>query len=73
MAKKNVTIKEGIVVEALPNTTFRIELTDEKRLVLCTLAGKMRIHRIRVLPGDKVKMEFSPYDDNKGRITYRIK
>jgi len=73
MAKKNVTIKEGIVVEALPNTTFRIELTEEKRLVLCTLAGKMRMHRIRVLPGDKVKMEFSPYDDNKGRITYRIK
>ena len=73
MENKNVTIKEGVVVEALPNTTFRIELFEDKRLVLCTLSGKMRMHRIRVLPGDKVKVEFTPYDENKGRITYRIK
>ena len=73
MAKENVKIKEGIVVEALPNTTFRVELNEDKRLVLCTLSGKMRMYRIRVLPGDKVKVEFSPYDDNKGRITYRVK
>lgn len=73
MAKQNVTVKEGVVVEALPNTTFRVELLEDKRLVLCTLAGKMRMYRIRVLPGDKVKVEFTPYDENKGRIVYRMK
>jgi translation initiation factor IF-1 len=73
MGKKDVTTKEGTVVEALPNTTFRVELDEEKRLVLCTLSGKMRMYRIRVLPGDRVKAEFSPYDENKGRIVYRVK
>jgi len=73
MAKNDVTVKEGVVVEALPNTTFRIELNEDKRLILCTLAGKMRMYRIRVLPGDRVKIEMTPYDENKGRITYRIK
>jgi len=66
-------LKDGTVVEALPNTTFRVELDEDKRVVLCTLSGKMRMYRIRVLPGDKVKVEFSPYDENKGRITFRIK
>jgi len=68
-----LTIKDGTVVEALPNTTFRVELDEDKRLVLCTLSGKMRMYRIRVLPGDRVKIEFTPYDDTKGRITFRIK
>lgn len=73
MGKKNVILKEGAVVEALPNTTFRVELNEDQKLVLCTLSGKMRMHRIRVLPGDKVKVEFTPYDNSKGRITYRVK
>ncbi|PIP53345.1 translation initiation factor IF-1 [Candidatus Beckwithbacteria bacterium CG23_combo_of_CG06-09_8_20_14_all_34_8] len=73
MAKLQLTIKDGTVVEALPNTTFRVELDEDKRLVLCTLSGKMRMYRIRVLPGDRVKIEFTPYDDTKGRITFRIK
>lgn len=63
---------DGVVVEALPNTLFRVKLTDEK-VVLCHLAGKMRIHYIRILPGDKVKIEISPYDETKGRIIYRYK
>jgi translation initiation factor IF-1 len=73
MAKKDVIVKEGVVVESLPNTTFRVELEEEKRLVLCTLSGKMRMYRIRVLPGDKVKIEFTPYDENRGRIVFRTK
>jgi translation initiation factor IF-1 len=73
MGKQNVTVKEGSVIEALPNTTFRIELDEDKRLVLCTLSGKMRMYRIRVMPGDRVKVEFTPYDENKGRIVYRMK
>jgi translation initiation factor IF-1 len=73
MGTKNVTIKEGVVIEALPNTTFRVELDEDKRVVLCTLSGKMRMYKIRVLPGDKVKVEFTPYDENKGRIVFRSK
>jgi len=73
MAKLQNTLKDGIVVEALPNTTFRVELDEDKRLVLCTLSGKMRMYKIRVLPGDRVKVEFTPYDDTKGRITFRNK
>jgi translation initiation factor IF-1 len=73
MPKQNVIVQEGVVVEALPNTTFRVELDEDKRLVLATLSGKMRMYRIRVLPGDRVKMEFTPYDENKGRIVYRSK
>lgn len=73
MVKQDLTIKEGTVVEALPNTTFRVELDEDKRLVLCTLSGKMRMYRIRVLPGDRVKVEFTQYDDSKGRITFRMK
>ncbi|MGI5828293.1 MAG: translation initiation factor IF-1 [Patescibacteria group bacterium] len=73
MGKKDVVIKEGTVVEALPNASFRVELDEDKRLVLCTLSGKMRMYRIRVLPGDRVKIEFTPYDENMGRIVYRSK
>ena len=63
---------DGVVTEALPNTLFRVKLEDE-RVILCHLAGKMRIHHIRILPGDKVKIEISPYDETKGRIIYRYK
>lgn len=62
----------GIVEEALPSTLFRVRI-DEKLLVLCTLAGKLRVNRIRVLPGDAVTIEVSPYDTSKGRITWRGK
>lgn len=62
---------EGEVVEALPNTLFRVKLVDGK-IILCHLSGKMRIHYIKILPGDKVRVEMTPYDQTKGRITYRF-
>jgi len=61
---------EGEVVEALPSTMFRVQL-DSGHSVLATISGKMRKHYIRILPGDKVNVELSPYDLNRGRITYR--
>ena len=61
----------GQVFEALPNTLFRVQLTDGSK-VLCHLSGKMRINYIKILPGDKVKIEMTPYDKTKGRIVYRI-
>jgi translation initiation factor IF-1 len=64
--------KEGVVVESLPNATFRVKLLDD-RSVLCHVAGKMRINHIRIMPGDKVKVEMTPYDETKGRIIFRIK
>ena len=63
---------EGTVVEALPNAMFRVELENGHRL-LAHVAGKMRMHFIRILPGDKVTVELSPYDLTRGRITYRFK
>ena len=63
---------EGTVAESLPNTLFRVKLADG-RVILCHLSGKMRINYIRILPGDKVKVEMTPYDLTKGRITYRSK
>lgn len=76
---------EGVVKEALPDTLFRVEADfspifektgqespQPKRLLLCHISGKMRMHYIRILPGDKVKIEVSPYDLTKGRIVYRI-
>ena len=73
MGKLQLDTKEGEVVESLPNTMFRVQLDEDKRIVLCTLSGKMRMFKIRVLPGDKVKVEFTPYDENKGRIIFRVK
>jgi translation initiation factor IF-1 len=64
--------KEGIVKESLPNTLFRVEI-DDGTIVLCHLAGKMRMHYIKILPGDKVRIEMTPYDQAKGRITYRYR
>lgn len=72
MVKEKKEEAEGVVVEALPNTTFRVELEDGRKL-LCHLSGKMRIHYIKVMPGDKVKVELTPYDETKGRIIYREK
>lgn len=63
---------EGAITEALPNTTFRVKL-DDGREILCYLAGKMRIHHIKVMPGDRVKVEMTPYDETRGRIVYRYK
>ncbi|MBU1674823.1 translation initiation factor IF-1, partial [bacterium] len=63
---------EGSVVEPLPNAMFRVELDNGHR-VLAHVAGKMRMHFVRILPGDRVKVELSPYDLTRGRITYRYK
>lgn len=63
---------EGIVKESLPNTLFRVELSDGTE-VLCHLSGKMRLHFIKILPGDRVRIEMTPYDRNKGRIIFRLK
>lgn len=62
----------GTVEENLPNTMFRVRLEDQ-RLILCHLSGKMRINYIKIMPGDKVKVEVTPYDQTKGRITYRVR
>src|SRR5437588_6663313 len=72
MARKDAIEVEGTVVELLPNTMFRVELPNGHR-VLAHISGKMRLHFIRILPGDKVMLEVSPYDLSKGRITFRQK
>ncbi len=72
MAKEDVIEMEGTVIEALPNTQFRVEL-DNGHNVLAHISGKMRMNYIRILPGDKVKVELSPYDLDRGRITYRFR
>lgn len=64
---------EGVVTECLPNTLFRVRLDGEDRVILCHLSGKMRIHYIRIMPGDRVRVETTPYDKEKGRIIYRMK
>jgi len=63
---------EGEVAECLPNTLFRVKLPNG-HVVLCHLSGKMRLHFIRIMPGDRVRVEMTPYDPTKGRITYRLK
>ena len=72
MAKEELIEVEGVVLEALPNAMFRVEL-DNGHKVLAHISGKIRMHFIRILPGDKVKVELSPYDLTRGRITYRNK
>jgi translation initiation factor IF-1 len=73
LAKRDDAIEmEGTVVEALPNAMFRVEL-DNGHKMLAHISGKMRMHYIRILPGDKVVVELSPYDLSRGRITYRFK
>ena len=72
MAKEEAIEVEGTVTEALPNTQFRVALENGHN-VLAHISGKMRMHYIRILPGDKVIVELSPYDLTRGRITYRYK
>ncbi|HSC35790.1 MAG: translation initiation factor IF-1 [Candidatus Dadabacteria bacterium] len=72
MVKEERIEFEGTVIEALPNAMFRVEI-DNGHEVLAYVSGKMRTRFIRILPGDKVKLELSPYDLSKGRITYRLK
>ena len=72
MAKEEAISVEGTVVEALPNAMFRVGLENE-HVVLAHVSGKMRMHFIRILPGDKVTVELSPYDLTRGRIVYRYK
>jgi translation initiation factor IF-1 len=72
MSKKDLIQLEGTIVESLPNATFRVEL-DNGHKVLAHISGRMRLHWIRILPGDRVTIEFSPYDLERGRIIYRFK
>ncbi len=72
MSKEEPIEVEGVVVEPLPNAMFRVKLEND-HVVLAHISGKMRMHYIRILPGDKVTVELSPYDLNRGRITYRSK
>ena len=72
MAKEDVIELEGIVVEALPNTNFKVELENGHQ-ILAHISGKLRMNYIKILPGDKVKVELSPYDLTRGRITWRAK
>lgn len=70
MKKKDVIEVDGVVSQALPNTMFRIDLSDG-RMLLATLTGKMRRNYVRIFPGDRVKIEMTPYDENRGRIVYK--
>lgn len=72
MSKEGVIEVEGTVLEPLPNAMFKVEL-ENGHTVLAHISGKMRMHFIRILPGDKVKLEVSPYDLGRGRIVYRSK
>jgi len=72
VAKDDVIEVEGTVVEPLPNAMFRVELENGHK-VLAHISGKMRMHYIRILPGDRVKLELSPYDLTRGRVVYRFK
>lgn len=71
MSKEDLIEVEGVVVEALPNAVFRVDI-QEGHTVMAHLGGKLRKHYIRILPGDKVKVELSPYDLTRGRITFRV-
>jgi translation initiation factor IF-1 len=72
VAKEDVLEMEGVVVEALPNATFQVELPNGHQ-ILAHISGKLRMNYIRILPGDKVTVEMSPYDLTRGRITWRAK
>ena len=72
MSKQDMIEIEGTVVEALPNATFQVELKNGHK-ILAHISGKLRMNYIRILPGDKVKVEMSPYDLTRGRITWRSK
>jgi translation initiation factor IF-1 len=72
MAKEELIEVEGIIAEALPNAMFKVALENNHK-VLAHVSGKIRMNFIRILPGDKVKLELSPYDLSRGRITFRLK
>jgi len=72
MPKEEAIAVMGVVKEPLPNAMFKVEL-ENGHIVLAHISGKMRMHNIRILPGDRVSLELSPYDLNRGRITYRYK
>jgi translation initiation factor IF-1 len=72
VAKEDIIEVQGAVTETLPNAMFRVKL-DNGHVILAHISGKMRMHFIRILPGDKVTVEMSPYDLTRGRITYRFK
>ncbi len=72
MAKEDLIKQDGEVTEALSNANFKVRL-ENGHIILATISGKMRMHYIRILPGDKVSVEMSPYDLKRGRITYRYK
>ncbi|HRO08299.1 MAG TPA: translation initiation factor IF-1 [Saprospiraceae bacterium] len=72
MAKQDLIKLDGIIEEALSNAMFRVRL-ESGHLIIATISGKMRMHYIRILPGDKVAVEMSPYDLTRGRINYRYK
>ncbi len=72
MAKEDLIEAEGTILESLPNAMFKVELDNGHR-VLAHISGKIRMHFIRILPGDRVKLELSPYDLSRGRIIYRCK
>jgi len=72
MPKEELIETDGKIIEALPNAMFKVEL-ENGHIVLAHVSGKMRMNFIRILPGDKVKLELSPYDLNRGRITFRVK
>lgn len=72
MSKQSSIEQDGTIIEALSNAMFRVELENE-HVIVAHISGKMRMHYIKILPGDKVKLEMSPYDLSKGRITYRYK
>lgn len=73
MAKEEKIVVEGKILEALPNAVFRVELLEGGSIILAHICGKMRMHYIKILPGDKIKVELSPYDLSRGRIVYREK
>ncbi|HUN15714.1 MAG TPA: translation initiation factor IF-1 [Saprospiraceae bacterium] len=72
MVKKNLINQDGVIEEALSNAMFRVRLQND-HLIIATISGKMRMNYIRILPGDKVAVEMSPYDLSRGRITFRYK
>jgi translation initiation factor IF-1 len=72
MSKQSSIRTDGVILEALPNATFKVKLENEHQ-ILAHISGKMRMHYIKILPGDRVSVELSPYDLSKGRIVYRYK
>lgn len=70
--KQDVLVLEGEVIENLPNTLFRVKIDNSEKVVLCYLSGKMRKNYIKILPSDRVRIEITPYDLDRGRIIYRI-